>query len=197
MRKANPSPGLTETELRDLAGLPPMSDLEFQETWDIRHTVWKALKGNKRLVPRWINHHVKNTILGYHHTACRVVGVTRLALDRLAGPREEFDVRRETNTYQRAHLYPRRLVNQLILGLDHNTTRDQLVDWIWHKDITILSLRQENDLLENRDYYLANALTFRNDAGKLFQDTGGSYTYGKPEKSILKELKTLTSSSRP
>lgn len=182
-------PSLTEEELRSLAGLPPLDDPEFQETWEIRHTVWKALKTNERLVPRWINHHVKNTILGYHHTACKVVGVTRRAMESLAGPRGEFDVRRHTNTYQRSHLYPRRLVNQLILELPPETTRDQLVDWIWHKDITILSLREENDLLEERDYYLANALTFRNDDAKLFQDMGGSYKYSRDEKDLLRSLR--------
>lgn len=183
------TPGLTEQELRELAGQPPTSDLEYLETWDIRHAVWKALRENKRLVPRWVGHHVKNTILGYHHTACRVVGVTRLALEELAGPRGEFDVKRKTNTYQRSHLYPRRLVNQLILKLDEGTTRDQLIDWVWHKDITIISLRHENDLLEDRDYYLANALTFRNDSGELFRDTGGSWTYSKNEKNLLRAMR--------
>jgi len=181
--------GLSEQELRALAGLPPIGDPEYLETWDIRHAVWKALKENKGLLPQWINHHVKNTILGYHHTACRVVGVTRSALDRLAGPRGEFDGRRESNTYQRAHLFPKRMVNKLILKLAPDTTRDQLIDWVWHKDITVISLRRENDLLENKDYYQANALTFRNDSGELFRDTGGSWTYSKNEKNMLRSIR--------
>ena len=179
---------IAEGELRALAGQPPLRDPEFLETWDLRYATWCALKHNKQLRPKWISAHIKNTILGYHHTACRVIGITRAALASLAGPDGAFTTQRATNTYQRSHLYPRRLVTQLILTLDAATTRDQLMDWVWHKDITVLSLRQENDLLEDEHYYRANALTFRNDSGDLFQDNGGAYSYGKAEKALLKQL---------
>lgn len=179
---------LAEAELRALAGRPPLTDPEFLETWDLRYATWCALKHSKQLRPKWIGAHIKNTILGYHHTACRVVGITRAALASLAGPDVAFTTPRATNTYQRAHLYPRRLVTQLIMTLDATTTRDQLIDWVWHKDITILALRAENDLLEDEHYYRANALTFRNDSGALFQDSGGSYSYSKAEKAVLRQL---------
>jgi hypothetical protein len=187
MRKIQVSP-FSEAELRELAGPMPTLDPEFNETWDIRWNVWQMIRRSQSLSRTWIKLQLKTTILGYHHASYKVIGITREGLNRLAGPTGEFSTKWQRNTMQRAHLYPVRLCQSELMSMSPDLTPMQLAEWVWCRDVVVLSLKEENHLLEDRDFFERNTITFSNPYGTLFRDLGSICAYGSDERRFLKTL---------
>lgn len=179
---------LSTEEMRTFAGPCPSDDPEFIETWDLRWQVWKMLRTSQNLPKNWIRLQIKTTILGYHPASYKVIGITRRALEEFAGPDGDFSPGWKSGRFQRAHLYPVRLLSKELMCMPTETTREQLSEWVWQRDIVVLSLKEENHQLEDRDFFLANTITFSNPGGRLFRDVGSRSAYGLEEKRFLQTL---------
>jgi len=179
---------LSPEEMRALAGPCPSDDPEFIETWNLRWQVWKLLRTSQNLPQSWIRLQVKTTILGYHHASYKVIGITRAALKEFAGPEGDFSSGWKSGRFQRAHLYPVRLLSKELMSMPIETTKEQLSEWVWLRDIVVLSLKEENHLLEDRDFFLNNTIRFANPGGHLFRDVGSRSAYGLEEKRFLQAL---------
>jgi hypothetical protein len=180
----------TDDELRALAG-PVPQDPGFRETIELRWMTWQFIRKSQNLPDAWVKMQLKTTILGYHPSSIKVIGVTRNALREFSSPDGTFpsDAARRRGTFQRAHLYPRRqCVVQLLNELPITLTQDELAEWVWNRDITVLSLVGENDRLEDRSYFEEHAITFSNPGGSLFRDLGSVYAYGAKERALFREL---------
>jgi hypothetical protein len=64
----------------------------------------------------------------------------------------------------------------------------QLAEWVWNRDVVVLSLNEENHHLENRDFFEKNTITFSNPSGLLFRDLGSICAYSSNERRFLKTL---------
>ena len=179
---------LTIDEMRALAGPCPMDNPEFRETWNLRWTVWKLLRTSQHLPKNWIRLQLKTTILGYHAQSYKVIGITKFALEDFAGPNGDFSSGWLGGKYQRAHLYPVRLLSQEMMSMPIDTSMEELAQWVWDRDVVVLSLKEENHDLEDRDYFLQNTIKFSNPEGKLFRDVGSRSAYGLDEKNFLIKL---------
>jgi hypothetical protein len=181
---------LSDVELESLAGDPPVDNPEFNEVWDIRWNLWRRLKDSEGILDKnWIKTQIKMSILSYHSSSIKVVGITNAAFKSLAGPNLEFNVKRETKLYHRSHLFPRRACVDFLMK--HNPlslSKETFIKWIWSHDLTVLSLKEENNLLENKDYFYNNTITFKNPDASLFHEKGGSWSYSGKEKLFLKSL---------
>ena len=179
---------LTTGEMQALAGPCPSDDPEFIETWDLRWKVWKMLRTSQHLPQNWIRLQIKTTILGYHPASYKVVGITHGALKEFAGPEGDFTPGWKSGRFQRAHMYPVRLLSKELMCMPTETTREQLSEWVWQRDIVVLSLKEENHQLEDRDFFLNNTIRFANPGGRLFKDVGSRSAYGLDEKRFLQEI---------
>jgi len=189
------TPLFTEAELAELAGPPPLDAPGFQETSALRWFTWRFIRDSQHLDKNWVKLQLKTTILGYHHASLKVVGVTRRALAEFAGSSGEFpaDASRRRGTFQRAHLYPRRKCVQELLEtpideLTRGMGEEGFVRWIWNRDVTVLSLKEENNSLEDKEFFLTEAITFPNPGGALFRDLGSMFAYGARERETLRSL---------
>lgn len=189
------TPLFTEEELAALAGPPPLDAPGFQETSALRWMTWRFIREAEHLDKNWVKLQLKTTILGYHHASLKVVGVTRRALAEFAGPSGAFpaDASRRRGTFQRAHLYPRRKCVQELLQtpieeLTRGLGEEGFVRWIWNRDVTVLCLKEENNSLEDRDFFVEHAITFPNPGGALFRDLGSMFAYGAREREVLRTL---------
>ena len=177
---------LSPEDLKELSP-PPPDDPIHNEVSLLRWNVWKLLKESP-LAPRpWVESQL-DSLFGNYSKAWRIIGFTKAALDQLAGPSRDFTAPRERGVYNRSHLFPRRELIKRLYDMDITTPFSEWCAWTWATDVTVVSLKHENKLLERKDYFLEHAVTFPNPGDLLFLDKNKNWTYGTNERIFLRGL---------
>lgn len=187
---------LTDEELATLAG-PMPTDPMWMGKMRRAYAQWLVLRADLALFPG-DRKQVKGEIghaVGHHPWVWKVRGITRKALDALAGPDRMFN-HWERGGFQRAHLHTwDGLLDELIDA--HAATPFGL--WckaVWSCDVTVICHdAQENHMLDTTRYsadqcsryFREEVVTFSN-PDNLFADGGSSFKYRRAEQAFLRTL---------
>jgi len=168
-----------------LAGALPTGD-GIEELNAIRHFHYLRVRNAVHLDHNWKTAQLK-ALFAFHETCWQFVGITRKALAGLGGYDGRFAGQREKG-YQRSHLYDQmQLVDELLTGPEMNTL--DLARYVWVRDVVVLSLTTENNLVKDREYFQREVITFPNPSADLFSNDGTRWRYKDGEREFLRKLR--------
>lgn len=190
---------LSREELAQFAGPQPVDERWLRKThrawmqWRVLRGALADNPGDRKEIQGEIGHAV-----GHHRLVWKVRGITRRALEHLAGADGMFN-HTERKGFQRAHLHTWMGLLDLLVECPIDLTLEQWRAIVWEHDVTVICVGEvENHMLDSTkrsteecQAFFKESVAMFHPADGHFEDTGSTFTYRKrTECKFLKSLHT-------